>query len=290
MILKTFTYSQYIKCIHTFRLNAVMQLAEETTEYKLEDSQEKYLQGELLKYILQSKKEVARLINQFVEPREKIKGEDLVSYTSNSYLTKKYRAKEVDLIYKLKNKEIFYLLECQSKIDNKIDYRMLNYCLDIMREWTQNKKTKKITSYPIVVPILIYTGRQKWKTTKELQERPWENYSLIRYKMNLEYNFVDMNKFSKQMLLNKSNILSYAMLLEKSKGDQELTQDLENIIALTEDKKKLMELFSMIRYVLSSTLNENVQHKLLREIEKKIMRERNDKESIFSTDDRKMKI
>lgn len=269
MLLKTFTYSQYIKCIHTFRLNAVMELAEEMTEYKLENKKEQCLQGELLKTILQNKEEVTRFINQFIEPREKIREEDLVYYTTSSYITKRYRTKEADLIYKLKNKEMFFLLECQSKIDNKIDYKMLNYCLDIMKEWTKNKKEKKITGYPIIVPILIYTGNQKWKNSR--QEKLYKGNVFGESSTNLDYNFVDMNKFSKQVLLNKGSILSYVMLLEKSDGVQELVQNLESIIASTVDKRNLIELFSIIKCILNRTLSEKSQSELLRKIEKKLM-------------------
>ncbi len=271
MSLKTFTYSQYIKCIHTYRLNAVMELAEEMTEYKLENRKEQCLQGELLKTILQNKEEVTRFINQFIEPREKIKQEDMVHYTTSSYITKRYRTKEADLIYKLKNKEIFFLLECQSKMDSKIDYKMLNYCLDIMREWTQNKKEKKITGYPIIVPILIYTGNKKWRVSKEKKAAFYEDYIFEGNSTNLEYNFVDMNKFSKQVLLEKGSMLSYVMLLEKSEGVEELVQNLENIIASTVDKRKLMELFSIIKCILSRTLSQKSQSELLRKIEEKLI-------------------
>lgn len=269
MSLKTFTYSQYIKCIHTFRLNAVMELAEEMTEYKLENTKERGLQGELLKSILQNKEEVTRFINQFIEPREKIRQEDLVHYTTSSYITKRYRTKEADFVYKLKNKEVFFVLECQSKIDNKIDYKMLNYCLDIMREWTENKKVKKVMGYPIIVPILIYTGNQKWKSSRK--ENLYEDYIFEENSMNLEYNFVDMNKFSKQVLLDRGSILSYVMLLEKSEGVEELVQNLESIIESEVDKRKLMELFSIIKCILSRTLSEKSQSELLRKIEKKLM-------------------
>lgn len=248
-----------------------MQLAEEMTEYKLKNTKEKCLQGQLLKHVLQNKKEVARLINQFIEPRKTIKEEELVSYTTNSYITKKYRTKEIDLVYKLRNKEIFFLLECQSKLDSKVDYRMINYCLDIMREWSQNKKVKKITSYPIVVPILIYTGNQKWNIESNRKEKIIKEYTYAKEKMNIEYNLVDMSKYSEQILLDQGNILSYAMLLEKAEGKKEMIRNLENIIGATKDKRILMELFSIIRYVLNSVLNEKIQQELLKEIDKKIV-------------------
>ena len=52
MNLKTFTYNQYIKCIHTFRLNAVMQLAEESAQYNLEYTKKKYSHDKLIKNVL----------------------------------------------------------------------------------------------------------------------------------------------------------------------------------------------------------------------------------------------
>lgn len=142
--MKIFTYGQYIKCIHKLRLNAVLQLAEESTEYKLNKIEKKYSHDKLVKNILKDKNEAEKFINQFLEPREEVKAENLIRYT-NSYITKKYKSKEADLVYKLKNQEIFFLIEHQSTIDNRMPYRMLNYCIDIMQEWSRNKKIRKNT-------------------------------------------------------------------------------------------------------------------------------------------------
>ena len=61
------------------------------------------------------------------------------------------------------------------------------------------------------------------------------------------------------------------MLLEKSEGVEELVQNLENIIASTVDKRKLMELFSIIKCILSRTLSQKSQSELLRKIEEKLI-------------------
>ena len=99
--MKIFTYNQYIKYIHKVRLNAVLQLAEEGEQYNIEKTNHRH--DKLMKNILKDKKEVAMLINNFLEPKEEIKQEQLIRYT-NSYITKKYKAKEADLVYRLKNK------------------------------------------------------------------------------------------------------------------------------------------------------------------------------------------
>ena len=182
--MKVFTYGQYIKCIHTLRLNAVMQLAEESATYNLNQVEKKYSHDKLIKNILQDKKEATQFINQFIEPREKVKEEQLIRYT-NSYITKKYKSKEPDLVYRLKNQDVFFLIEHQSTIDHNMPFRMLNYCLDIMQEWSRNKKIGKNTSYPIVVPIVIYTGSQKWKMPKNFREKQICDYVFERYKIDL---------------------------------------------------------------------------------------------------------
>ena len=267
--MKIFTYSQYIKCIHTFRLNAVMQLAEESTEYKLNATEKKCSHDKLIKDILQNKKEATKFINQFLEPREEVRETELVRYTSY-YIAKKYNSKEADLIYKLKNQDIFFLIEHQSTIEPNMPYKMLNYCLDIMREWSKNKKTGRNTSYPIVVPILIYTGNQKWKMPKRFKEKPINNYVLERYKMEMEYNFIDINKLPKQMLLEKHTMFSYVMFLKKAQNREELIESLNTIIKSTGSKGNLEQLANTIK-VLDGALEHKIQQDLIEEtVEKQL--------------------
>ena len=259
--MKIFTYGQYIKCIHTFRLNAVMQLAEESVNYNLNQEKKKYVHNKLVKNILQDKKEATEFINQFLEPREEIK-EELIRYT-NSYITKKYKSKEADLVYKLKNQEVFFLIEHQSTIDNNMSYRMLNYCLDIMQEWSKNRKIRKSTSYPIIVPIVIYTGNKKWKFQKDLQEKQIGTYVLERYKIDIEYNLIDINKLSNQYLLEKNTMFGYIMFLEKAQNKDELIKNLDIVIKSIKDKEKLKEIVNIISYLSDNVLEEQIQKELL---------------------------
>lgn len=266
--MKVFSYSQYIKCIHTFRLNAVMQLAEKGENYHLEVIESKYSQDRLIKSILQDKEEVTKFINQFVRPREEVKQTDLVRYTNN-YIAKKYDSKRVDLVYKLKNQEVFFLIEHQSIIDNNMAYKMLNYCLDIMRDWSRNKKIGRSIKYPIIVPIVIYTGDEKWKMPRNFKEKQFGDYALERYKLNMEYNFIDINRFSKQILLEKDTMFGYTMLLAKAQNNIELMQYIDSIIKTTNDKKKLEELKNIISYLLKRVSDKKAKQELLKKIDKK---------------------
>lgn len=265
--MKVFTYNQYIKYIHQVRLNTILQLAEEGEEYNIESKSHIY--DKLMKNILKNKNETTMLINNFLKPKEKIGAEQLVKYT-NSYINKKYKTKEIDWIYKLRGKEIFFLIKHQSTIDNQMPYRILNYCIDIIQGWNRNRRIRKNTLYPLIVPIVIYTGNRKWKVTRNLKYKQVGDYIFERHNINLEYNLIDINKISKKILLENNNMFCNIMLIEKSKNKKDLKNNLIEIIKTTKDKEKLDELADIIIYILDSVLENKEQEKLLENINKKI--------------------
>ena len=267
--MNVFTYNQYIKCIHTLRLNAVLQLAEEGEEYYIESNEKKHSHEKLVKDILNNKEEAKTFINNFLNPIKKIETNDLEIYNSN-YITKKYKSKEADLIYKIKNKEIFFLIEYRSTIDYKIQYKMLNYCIDIMQEWSRNKKIGKNIGYPVIVPIVIYTGKEKWKISKKVKEKQISNYVLERYEINLEYNLIDINKYQKQNLLEQNTIFAYAMIIEKSKNKVELINNLNLIIQESKNKQSIEKVQHIINYLLSNVLENDMKQEILQKIDVKV--------------------
>lgn len=267
--MKTFTYNDYIKCIHTLRLNAILQLAEESTEYNIEQKKIKNRHDKLVKSILKDEKEMAKFINDFVEPNEKIESDNLTKYT-NGYITKKYKSKEADIVYKIKNREVFFLVEHQSSVDNSMLYRILNYCIDIMQEWKKTKKINQGTRYPIIVPIIIYTGNEKWKIPKKFKEKRIRDYVFENYKIDLEYNLIEINKLSTKFLLQKRSLFAYGMIIEKSKNKQELKDNLEIIVEHVKNKEKLDEIRNMIFYLLNDSLEEGTKDELLEKIDMKI--------------------
>ena len=218
--MKVFTYYDYIKCIHSIRLNKRQRLSDEKVKYEIDDKKEESTNNEhdkLIKTILKNKEEMAKLINNFLKPNKKVDSKNLVKYT-NSYITKKYMAKEADIVYKLKDDEIYFLIEHQSKKDNKMPERILNYSVDIIHEWSKEKNIKKKTKYPIIVPVVIYTGDGKWNIPKNFKDVQIENNEYLNSKINIEYNLIDINKISVSKLLNQKSLFGYAMILEKEGG------------------------------------------------------------------------
>ena len=267
--MKVFTYNQYIKSIHTLRLNAVFQLAEKSVEYKLNKENNIYSHDKLVKNTLKKVEETTKFINTFLEPREKIKKENLELYT-NSYITKKFKTKEADIVYKLKNKEIFFLIEHQSTIDYNMPFRILNYCIDIMQEWGKNKKTNKKTYYPIIVPTVIYTGNQKWIMSKNFREKQIADYVFENYKIDLEYNFIDINKIPNSLLLKQNTMFGYMMFLEKSKNKNEMIENLNTIINLCNKKERLYEIADIVSFLLKNVIENETKEELIKKITSKV--------------------
>ena len=200
-----FTYKDYIKSIHALRLNAVMQVAEKGEEYQLRAKEKltKNTHEELVKTLLKDKKEIAKFINNFLDYNLKIKYYDLEE-CNNKHIRKKFGYKDINIVYKLKKDNVFFFIDYQSKIEPKMFLRIINYCINIIYEWSKGEKIKKEMRYPIVVPIVIYTGKESWKKQQDFEEIQAENYQYDNYKIRPKYNLIDKKKITNQRILKDS--------------------------------------------------------------------------------------
>lgn len=222
--MKTFTYRDYIKCIHTLRLNAVFKLAEEESNYKTKENEKDNTYKQMIKNALENKEEMANFLNNFLNPKVKIKSDNLIKY-ENKNIANKYKLKELDIIYKLNKQEMIFLVEIQSKIDSSTPYRILNYCIDIMQEWSKERKKGNENSAPIIVPIIIYTGNEKWKISKH--KKKISDYVFENYEINLNYNVIEINKYSNKTLLEKKGLFAYEIMLGRTIDKEEFKKNLD---------------------------------------------------------------
>lgn len=260
--MKGFTYYDYIKCIHSIRLYKGQGLAEEQVRYQIgEEKKTKNKQDKLVKTIFENKEEVEKLINGFLSPNKKIHRKDLIKYTK-VYINKKSKSKDDYIVYKLKNKEIYFLIDYQSKIDNKLPEKILNYSVDIIHEWSKERKGKIKINYPLIVPIVIYLGEEKWKIYNNFKVRNYENKN---DKISIEYNLININKISIKKLLDQKSLFGYSMILKKSKSKEELEKNLKLIIKLDKNKKYTEKLQKIIMYYINN-VSEETKEKLLKSL------------------------
>ena len=87
----------------------------------------------IVRKILSRKKETVKFLNDFLNIEEKIEEEN-IEQCSTDFITKQYQNRQSDLVFKIKNKPIYFLIEHQSTIDENMPLRILEYICEIMRK------------------------------------------------------------------------------------------------------------------------------------------------------------
>ena len=156
-------------------------------------------------------------------------------------MNKIFQNREADIVYKYKDKNIFFLIEHQTKIDYTMPYRILEYEMAIMKSAVDIRNIKgKEYKLPLVVPIVLYTGKKKWDAKRYLEESQ-ETLEGVKIKAG-NYNLVDINDYTKEELLQGKTLTSKMMLLEKSESTEETIEMLEKIIpGIKEDDEELLK-------------------------------------------------
>ena len=227
----------------------------------------------IFRKILDNKQEAANFINKTLNLKKKIKPEQLEKYKC-SFITEKLQNRESDVIYKIKDKKIFILIEHQTKIDYKMPYRILEYEYELIRSENDYKGLgTKDYKIPAVISIVLYTGKQKWNVKKyieEVQER-LEGYEEIKL---AKYDVVDVNDFSKEELIKEKSFLSKAMLIEKAKDNKEIIKYLEEIITEINENEEIYaeeikQLFTiMINQILRIKIGNEKAEEFIKNIKK----------------------
>ena len=103
------------------------------------------------------------------------------------------------LIYKFENNSMYIFIKTINKIDANITYKMFEDSLKIIEKWNEclNKENKK---YPIVIPIVIYTGDEEWKSSYNKRAQKINYIEYEKNRINFSYNLIDVNSFEMQQL------------------------------------------------------------------------------------------
>jgi len=233
-------------------------IREETEKYYINQKHDK-----IFKEMLSDKKSTVDFINSFLHLN--LVEDDIEKY-EKEFRTSEFSNVEADVVYKIKNKNVFILIEHQSSVDYKMSYRIMRYKYAII-ESAIDKKRLKEKSYriPMVIPVVLYTGKRKWKRLliNDIEEKV-EGYA----ENWLEYTLIDVNKFSKEQLLADNLIITKAMLIEKSKNKEELYRNIEEVINIQKEKKAFdnLQLEKLITYELSETEDKNIMHEFIEKI------------------------
>ena len=254
IIIKTISYSEY--------LNFTFILKEDAPKYFLEHNKH----DKLFKALLGNKYQVAKLLNKYLNLKDELTSEDIENY-STEFITTDYKKREADIVYKIKNRNIFFLIEHQSTVDKLMPYRIRKYAMEIMQKVISNQIKTRNYILPKVIPLVIYTGKSKWTAPLTIEKMQEE---FLTYTPYVDYALIDINRISDEDLLNDNITISKAMLIEKSKSKEEILQNIEKIarvIYSSKDESGEHLITILINYFLTGSTKEQAI-KIIRKIDK----------------------
>lgn len=187
---------------------------------------------------LNKKKEATKIINRILDKNNKIKENSIEKYIS-SFISNELKNSESDVIYKLKNENVFFLIEHQTKIDYLMPYRILQYELEIISSVLIDRKyIDKNYKFPEIIAIVLYTGNKKWDGNLDLRssQYKWRKYEGQELS---KYNIIDINQIEDKELLEENSIISKVMLIEKSKTENDLWNNLNKIYIKIQQAKDI---------------------------------------------------
>jgi len=196
------------------------------------------------KYLLSVKKVFVQLLKSFVNQGwvSKIEADD-VEKIDKSFILKDFREKEADLVYKVKldDKEVFFyiLLELQSTVDFQMPYRLLQYMMEIWRtiliDTDKNTPKRKDFKLPVIVPCVLYNGKDNWTVLRSFRETLEENEIFQEYILDFKYILIDVNRYSKEDLLKLSNLIAAVFFIDQSSDYEEIYERIKILIEQLSD-------------------------------------------------------
>ena len=224
-----YTTKDYLDLLIFVNQNITYVLNDVSEDYILDTAKKQskhHKHDKLFRQILNNKEEVAKLINQELDPEEKIKAENLEKYETH-YITNKFEERIADIVYKLKGKEVFFLIEHQTKVDENMPFRMADYSLSIMdsRKNLKDKKNKKLQ--PTIVPIVIYAGTSKWTAKKGLEE----SQEVFKHRKGsssiIRYNLVDIR--SVEEAIERRTAIARISVIDRLNSSEQKNSNSKNI-------------------------------------------------------------
>jgi len=208
------------------------------------------------KELLSNKKSFLSLLRDCVkEPWVDELDEDSITKTNNSFILQDFSEKEADIVYEAKlngRTVIFYiLLELQSKVDYRMPYRLLLYIVEILRYYYNhadvNERDNKDFKFPVVFPIIFYSGKDTWTVPFNLKEMFSDYETFGDYVLNFKYMLVNAKGYDNTTLKNfSSKLLGLILMLEKSKNDLEfyssIRNNLDSIGTFDNEEKRILSL------------------------------------------------
>ena len=240
-------------------------LNDNSQSYYLEVSNSKkekqyHRHDKLFREILNRNKEIVKLINRYVKPKEELTEEMLEKYDTK-YITSTYEKREADIVYKLKGKEVFFLVEHQTKVDKLMSYRILEYSLEIIRTRMKSIKGKiEKVGIPKVIPLVIYTGQAKWTAKNKLEEVQVEFEHFNGIDVITGYNLIDIR--NEEEAIKEGTAVARMSVIERKNDTEDIIEIVKRMSKYIKEQEERKEFAKEVKYLLSDKLTKEEIEKI----------------------------
>ena len=188
-----FTYNDYLDCMSNYKMRKIVD-KEKRKKHNKKESGKKQITDEnnkieeYIKGIMDKEDKIANFINHFF----KIKNWYISKDTIEKYDYMDFLEDSENIVYKLKEKEVYFFIKIQKEVNYNIPYIILTECINFVDDWKIKNLVRN--QFPIIIPIIISIGEKKWNI---------KSNSVIRYtsfqenRTNLAYNVVKLSEYSK---------------------------------------------------------------------------------------------
>lgn len=203
--MRYFSYNDYMDYTENGEINEIKKVEEKAEKYELKNGEkaEYNTKNKIIK-MLKNKICLKKFMEDFFNLSEIGSIENIVYCDNIKSTTDKQNN---NIICKIQDREIFILIKVISNIDTNITYKMFENSLNIIKKWNEEEKIEN-KRYPIVIPIVIYLGKQNWNLNY------CDIYSKINYikceknRINFSYNIINVNNLEITKLQNMRSYIA----------------------------------------------------------------------------------
>ena len=206
--------------------------------------------------LLSDKTQVIEVLNSLYHFENSISEDDIERSTCR-YVNLQFENRETDVLYKLKNSNVFFLIEHQSRVDHNMSQRIVEYQIEIIKVENPKKRNFKGLVLPLIIPIVLYTNNNTtWNASKNIVDMQ----PVLNGYTNLglgTYDVLDINNFETEELMNHNIFLYRVLSIEKAKTIEELSNILLYLLKNEKDKNHKDFLMDMIQYIYITVLEDD---------------------------------
>ena len=215
--MQIFTYNDYLDYISNKKIKKLIQNqnkkvnTKESIEKSKQEAKEKDMTEKIkenldknIEELLKDEQEVSKIINDYFKIQ-------ICDINSENLEKKQFKENKKSKIFKVKEKDIYFIIKLEKTPNYNIPYIIFNECIELIKKLKEDYKEKK----PVIIPIIIYIGNEKWNI---------QHNNRIRYtsfeenNMELGYNILDFNLYkTKEIKSKKSKINKYILLKKEMK-------------------------------------------------------------------------